>query len=58
MRLFVAVPLPDAAQREVAETLGKSSNTIKAQLQTALDRLRRSLADPIAGATTAEARHA
>lgn len=35
----------------VAEALGKSPNTIKAQLQSALDRLRRSLADPAASAT-------
>lgn len=41
---------------EVAAVLGKSPNTIKAQLQTALDRLRRSLADPTAPVT--EARHA
>jgi DNA-directed RNA polymerase specialized sigma24 family protein len=34
---------------EVATTLGKSPNTIKAQLQTALDRLRVHLADPVGG---------
>ena len=48
----------DLTVEQVAATLGKSPNTIKAQLQTALDRLRRSLADPTAGPTTAEARHA
>jgi RNA polymerase sigma-70 factor (ECF subfamily) len=43
----------------VAAVLGKSPNTIKAQLQTALDRLRRSLADPADDAATIrEARHA
>jgi RNA polymerase sigma-70 factor (ECF subfamily) len=44
---------------EVATALGKSPNTIKAQLQTALDRLRRSLADPAADTAPAtETRHA
>ncbi|MEA2520315.1 MAG: hypothetical protein QOF49_2395 [Chloroflexota bacterium] len=43
----------------VAAALGKSPNTIKAQLQTALDRLRRSLADPAIDPTAPrEARHA
>jgi RNA polymerase sigma factor (sigma-70 family) len=42
---------------EVAAALGKSPNTIKAQLQTALDRLRSSLADPL-GASLPEANHA
>lgn len=42
---------------EIAATLGKSPNTIKAQLQTALDRLRIHLADPV-GATLGEAHHA
>jgi len=42
---------------QVAAALGKSPNTIKAQLQTALDRLRRSLADPV-GASVPEANHA
>ena len=42
---------------EVAAALGKSPNTIKAQLQTALDRLRRSLADPV-GTSVPEANHA
>ena len=49
----------DLSVDEVATALGKSPNTIKAQLQTALDRLRRSLADP--GTDTApatETRHA
>ena len=40
----------------VAAALGKSPNTIKAQLQTALDRLRTALAEPAAPAT--ETRHA
>ena len=35
----------------VAEALGKSPNTIKAQLQTALDRLRLALHEPAANAT-------
>ncbi len=47
----------DLPVEEVARVLGKSPNTIKAQLQTALDRLRRSLTDPAAPAAT-EARHA
>jgi RNA polymerase sigma-70 factor (ECF subfamily) len=47
----------DLPVEEVARTLGKSQNTIKAQLQTALDRLRRSLTDP-AGSPATEARHA
>ena len=40
----------------VAAVLGKSQNTIKAQLQVALDRLRRSLAEP--EIATAETSHA
>jgi RNA polymerase sigma-70 factor (ECF subfamily) len=40
----------------VAAALGKSPNTIKAQLQVALDRLRHSLADPVS--LTTETRHA
>jgi RNA polymerase sigma factor (sigma-70 family) len=49
----------DLPVEAVAAALGKSPNTIKAQLQTALDRLRRSLADPAAEpATPQEARHA
>lgn len=47
----------DLPVEEVAAALGKSPNTIKAQLQTALDRLRRSLADP-ATVTAPEANHA
>jgi DNA-directed RNA polymerase specialized sigma24 family protein len=47
----------DLTVDEVARALGKSPNTIKAQLQTALDRLRRSLTDPSATVPT-EARHA
>lgn len=47
----------DLSVEDVAATLGKSPNTIKAQLQTALDRLRRSLGEP-SGTTTTEARHA
>ncbi len=46
----------DLPVEEVAAALGKSPNTIKAQLQTALDRLRTSLADP--AATTEDVRHA
>jgi RNA polymerase sigma-70 factor (ECF subfamily) len=46
----------DLPVEQIATVLGKSPNTIKAQLQTALDRLRRSLADPTLPAT--EARHA
>lgn len=42
---------------EVAATLGKSPNTIKAQLQSGLDRLRVSLADTV-GANFPEANHA
>jgi RNA polymerase sigma factor (sigma-70 family) len=37
----------DLSVDEVAAVLGKSPNTIKAQLQTALDRLRVHLADPV-----------
>lgn len=44
----------DLSVDEVALTLGKSPNTIKAQLQTALDRLRTHLADPV-GASLGEA---
>jgi RNA polymerase sigma-70 factor (ECF subfamily) len=47
----------DLNVEEVASTLGKSPNTIKAQLQTALDRLRVSLADQVE-TSLAEARHA
>jgi RNA polymerase sigma factor (sigma-70 family) len=47
----------DLPVEEVAAALGKSPNTIKAQLQTALDRLRLALVDTV-GPTTPEARHA
>jgi RNA polymerase sigma factor (sigma-70 family) len=47
----------DLSVEEVAATLGKSPNTIKAQLQTALDRLRTHFADPV-GSSLEEARHA
>lgn len=47
----------DQSVDEVAATLGKSPNTIKAQLQTALDRLRIHLADPV-GPSLGEAFHA
>jgi RNA polymerase sigma factor (sigma-70 family) len=47
----------DLSVEDVAATLGKSPNTIKAQLQTALDRLRIQLADPV-GTSLGEARRA
>lgn len=47
----------DLSVEEIATTLGKSPNTIKAQLQTALDKLRTRLADPV-GTSLGEARHA
>ena len=47
----------DLSVDEVAAVLGKSPNTIKAQLQTALDRLRVHLAEPVTGRLT-EAHHA
>ena len=47
----------DLPVEEVAAALGKSPNTIKAQLQTALDRLRSHLAEPI-GTSLGEARRA
>jgi RNA polymerase sigma-70 factor (ECF subfamily) len=52
LRYYADLPVDD-----VAAALGKSPNTIKAQLQTALDRLRTSLADPL-GASLPEANHA
>jgi RNA polymerase sigma factor (sigma-70 family) len=52
LRYYADLPVED-----VAAALGKSPNTIKAQLQTALDRLRISLADSL-GASAPEARHA
>lgn len=47
----------DLSVDEVAVALGKSPNTIKAQLQAALDRLRVHLADAV-GTPLGEARHA
>ena len=47
----------DLSVNEIADVLGKSPNTIKAQLQTALDRLRRHLSEP-RDPTLVEARHA
>ena len=47
----------DLSVEDVAAALGKSPNTIKAQLQVALDRLRLALADPL-GPSSSEARHA
>jgi RNA polymerase sigma factor (sigma-70 family) len=47
----------DLSVDDVAAALGKSPNTIKAQLQTALDRLRAHLADPVS-AGHVEPRHA
>ncbi len=47
----------DLSVDEVATALGKSPNTIKAQLQAALDRLRIHLADPV-GPSLGEARRA
>jgi RNA polymerase sigma factor (sigma-70 family) len=47
----------DLSVEEVAATLGKSPNTIKAQLQTALDRLRIHFADPV-GTSLGEAHRA
>jgi RNA polymerase sigma factor (sigma-70 family) len=46
----------DLSVDEIAATLGKSPNTIKAQLQVALDRLRTSLAEP--ANTSPETSHA
>ena len=47
----------DLSVDEVATALGKSPNTIKAQLQAALDRLREHLAEPI-GSSIGDARRA
>lgn len=47
----------DLSVDEIAVALGKSPNTIKAQLQAALDRLRIHVADPI-GTSLGEARRA
>lgn len=52
LRYYADLPVED-----VASALGKSANTIKAQLQTGLDRLRLSVADP-GSAAAPEARHA
>jgi RNA polymerase sigma-70 factor (ECF subfamily) len=52
LRYYADLPVED-----VAAALGKSPNTIKAQLQAALDRLRLSLADPLS-TPAPEARHA
>jgi RNA polymerase sigma-70 factor (ECF subfamily) len=46
----------DLSVEDVAIALNKSPNTIKAQLQTALDRLRISVADPV-NANLSEANH-
>ena len=48
---------PTSVSTRSPTTLGKSPNTIKAQLQTALDRLRVHLADPV-GPSLGEAHHA
>jgi RNA polymerase sigma-70 factor (ECF subfamily) len=47
----------DLSVEDVAVALGKSPNTVKAQLQVALDRLRVHLADPV-GTSLGEARRA
>ena len=47
----------DLSVEDVAAALGKSPNTIKAQLQTALDRLRVHLAEPVT-VSSVEIRHA
>jgi RNA polymerase sigma factor (sigma-70 family) len=60
MQMRAAVVLryyADLSVEDVAATLDKSPNTIKAQLQTALDRLRVHLADPVAPSLS-EVRHA
>ena len=60
MQMRAAVVLryyADLSVDEIAAALGKSPNTVKAQLQTALDRLRTHLADPV-GSGLGEARHA
>lgn len=48
----------DQSVEEVAATLGKSPNTIKAQLQTALDRLRAHLSEPVGSSLGEASRHA
>jgi RNA polymerase sigma factor (sigma-70 family) len=57
MRAVVLRYYADLSVNEVATALGKSPNTVKAQLQTALDRLRTHLGDPVGGAL-GEVRHA
>lgn len=58
MRAAVALRYyADLSVEDVAAALGKSPNTIKAQLQTALDRLRLSIGEP-APTSAPEARHA
>jgi RNA polymerase sigma factor (sigma-70 family) len=60
MQMRAAVVLryyADLSVEDVATTLGKSPNTIKAQLQAALDRLRVHLADPVSPSLS-EVRHA
>ena len=47
----------DLSVDEVATALGKSPNTIKAQLQTALDRLRVHLAEPVGAGLGSPAMH-
>jgi RNA polymerase sigma-70 factor (ECF subfamily) len=47
----------DLTVEEVAVALGRSPNTIKSQLQVALDHLRRGLAEPGQGTNLAEAGH-
>ena len=47
----------DLSVEEVAVALGRSPNTIKSQLQVALDHLRRSLADPPGSPALVEAHH-
>lgn len=48
----------DLSVEDVAAALGKSPNTIKTQLQTALDRLRADLAEPTGGTLGEEAHRA
>ena len=47
----------DLSVEEVAVALGRSPNTIKSQLQVALEHLRQSLAEPLGSTSLAEARH-
>jgi RNA polymerase sigma-70 factor (ECF subfamily) len=60
MQMRAAVVLryyADLSVDEVATALGKSPNTVKAQLQTALDRLRAHLAEPVRS-NVGDVRHA